>query len=372
MNRILRIAVDAHPLTNPRNGIGRYTSNVLCEFALLHSPHPIYLYSDRPFQLDFPLPAHWKVRTGSVRFHIPSTAFAQAIFPVWALKDGINVFWSPRPQFPLLLPPRIRKVLTVHDLVLKRYPQTMRRIGRVIETLLMPLSLRIADQVIADSHFTRSELLTYFPCTGCKVNVVYLASSLRAGGTPGSCPVSSPYLLFVGSSEPRKNMRRMLLAYLRYRNLSPDPHDLVIVGSNQWGDFDVPQFIQTHDLHTWVHLIQNVDDAVLSVLYQHAQALVLVSLYEGFGLPLVEAMQYGIPLIASNNSSVAEIAGNAAILVDPSDDDAIAQAFRTVTEDQAVRSELAHNSAIRGLQFSWKLAASETMSLVVGKFAEAR
>ncbi len=251
MKRILRIAVDAHPLTNPRNGIGRYTFNLVREFALQHSCHSIYLYSDRPFQLDFPLPAHWRVRTGSVRFRIPSTGFAQAVFPIWALKEGIDVFWSSRPQFPLLLPPHIRKVLTVHDLVLKRYPKTMRRIGRIIEPVLMPLSLRIADAVIADSYFTRTELLTYFPGTGSKANVVYLASSLKTDGAPAACPVSSRYLLFVGSSEPRKNMQRMLQAYLRYRNLSADPLDLVIVGSNQLGDFDVPQFIQAHDLHAW-------------------------------------------------------------------------------------------------------------------------
>ena len=125
-------------------------------------------------------------------------------------------------------------------------------------------------------------------------------------------PISSPYFLFVGSNGPHKNLKRMLLAYVQYRKLSPRPSDLVIAGSDQWGDFSVIDFIQTNYLQTCVHLIQHVDDGVLSALYAQSQALVLVSLYEGFGLPLVEAMEWGIPLIASNTSSVAEVAGDAA------------------------------------------------------------
>ena len=218
----------------------------------------------------------------------------------------------------------------------------------------MPLAIRIADHVIADSQFTRSEVLTFFPATKGKIDVIYLASSLRNDGATSPCPISSPYFLFVGSSEPRKNLERMLLAYVRYRKLSSHPSDLVIAGSDQWGEFSAIDFIRTNDLQACVHLIQHVDDGVLSSLYAHAQALVLVSLYEGFGLPLVEAMQWGIPLIASNNSSVAEIAGDAALLVDPNDTDAIAQAFRRMTDDEPMRSSLAHNAKIRGQQFSWK------------------
>jgi len=346
--------VDARPLAHPHNGIGRYTTNLLREFASQRSSHRIFLYSDRPFQLGYPLPEQWKVRAGAVRSGGLSTAFAQLVFPVWALKDEIDVFWAPRHHLPIFLMPHIRKVLTVHDVVWKRFPETMKRGGRFIEALLMPLSLRIADCVVTDSQFTRSEVLTFFPGVKSKIDVIYLASSLQNNGATGPSPITSPYFLFVGSNEPRKNLERMLLAYVQYRKLSPHPSDLVIAGSFQWGDFSVIDFIRTNDLQTCVHLIQHVDDGVLSALYAHAQALVLVSLYEGFGLPLVEAMQWGIPLIASNTSSVAEIAGDAGLLVDPDDTDAIAQAFKRMTEDDTMRMELAHKSRARGLQFSWE------------------
>lgn len=364
MNRVLNIAVDARILEHPHCGIGRYTTNLVREFASQQSPHRIFLYSHRPFQLDFSLPEHWKVRAGTVHRSGLSTAFAQLFYPVWALRDAIDVFWSPLPQLPVFLPPRIRKVLTVHDMAWKRIPEVLTRGTLAKEKLFVPLALQMADYVIADSQFTRSEVLSFFSCVKDKIDVIYLASSLRSNGTAGPSSIASPYFLFVGSSAPHKNLERMLLAYVQYRKQSPHPSDLVIAGSDQWGDFSVIDFIRTNDLQACVHLIQHVDDSVLSALYAHAQALVLVSLYEGFGLPLVEAMEWGIPLIASNTSSVAEIASDAALLVDPLDTDTIAKAFGRMTDDEATRSNLAHNAKTRGQQFSWKRTASETMAIL--------
>ncbi len=363
MKMALNIAVDARVLAHPYCGIGRYVTDIVRELVSQQSSHRFFLYSHQPFQLGFSLPEHWKVRTGSVRRGGLSTAFAQLFYPVWAFRDAIDVFWSPYPQLPVFLPHRIRKVLTVHDIVWKRFPQAMKRGGTIVAQLLPP-SLRMADHVIADSQFTRSEVLKFFPSAKGKIDVIYLASSLRNNGATGPPPISNPYFLFVGSNGPHKNLKRMLLAYVQYRKLSPHPFDLVIAGSDQWGEFGVVDFIRTNDLQTSVHVIRHVDDAVLSALYAHAQALVLVSLYEGFGLPLVEAMEWEIPLIASNTSSVAEIAGDAALLVDPTDSDAIANAFRLMTEDESTRSNLAHNAKLRGQQFSWKKAAAEIMSIL--------
>jgi glycosyltransferase involved in cell wall biosynthesis len=372
MSTVLNIAIDASFLAFPNCGIGRYITNLVREFAAQQSPHRIFLYSSRPFQLQFPLPERWKVRTASLRSHRLRTTFEQVIFPIWARKDGIDVFWSPINHLPVLLPSNMRKVFTLHDVVCKRLPQIVPRRYRATEGLLIPLSIRIADQVIAASLFTRSEVLEFYPQARGKIDVVYEASNLRTDGATGHCPVSNPYFLFVGSMEPRKNLKRLLQAYIQYRKLSSCLIDLVIAGTYQWGGFSVIDFIQTNDLQSCVHVIQNADDTVLRALYAHAQALVMVSLYEGFGLPLVEAMQWGIPLIASNSSSVAEIAGDAALLVDPCDTDAIAQALRRMAEDPATRSELANKARIRGQQFNWKKAAAEVMALIVGDLAFAK
>ena len=365
MNRILNIAVDARSLAYPHGGIGRYTANLLREFVSLESPHRFFLYSDRPFQLGFPLPEQWKVRTGAVHTRGLSTLFSQAVFPAWALKDKIDVFWSPAHVLPILLPPRVRKMVTVHDVGWKRFPRKMIP-GSSVESVLMPLSLRLADHIIAVSQFTRSEVQTLFPGVRCKIDVIFEASSLRADGPVDPCPLSKPYFLFVGTNVPRKNIKRMMEAYIKYREVSPCPLDMVLVSPYQWGSFSIAGFVNTNNLQSSVHLVQNIDDSALSTLYAHAQALVMVSLYEGFGLPLVEAMQWGVPLIASNNSSVAEIAGSAALLVDPNDTDAIAEAFRKMTEDDALRSKLSYEAKLRGKQFNWKQAALDTMMIISG------
>jgi len=232
----------------------------------------------------------------------------------------------------------------------------------------MPLSLRIADQAVTDSWFSRSEILHYFPWANDKLAVVYLGSILKAEGKVGVCPLSVPYLLTVGSYEPRKNFERMLRAYLLYRQNNREPWDLAIVGTGQQATFTaVSEFVAENQLQSCVHLLGGIDDSILRSLYAHARAVVMISLYEGFGLPLVEAMQWDLPLIASNTSSVAEIAGPAGLLVDPMDTEAIAGGFTRIAQDEGLRAELAQKSHERGRQFSWQRAASETMALLSGE-----
>ena len=245
----------------------------------------------------------------------------------------------------------------------------MRRGGHLVEAVLTPLSIRLADNVIAISQFTRSELLALFPYAERKINVIYEASDLVMNKAATPRPLSNSYFLFVGSNEPRKNLRGLLEGYRQYVKSIAIPSDLVIVGADEWGDFKIMDFVRSHGLEARIHVMRNVDDLLLSRLYEHAQACVLVSLYEGFGLPLVEAMQYGIPLIASKNSAMAEIAGNAALLVDPLDTGELAQAFCKITEREDVRRSLGSMARLRGQQFSWKKAASQTIELMIGDLA---
>jgi len=365
MSRILNIAVDARHLTYPKGGIGRYTLEILREFISQGSPHRFFLYSDRPFNLGFPLPNQWTVRTGTVHSAGFSTLFAQVFFPLWSMRDGIDVFWSPAHLLPIFLPPHVKKMVTVHDVGWKRFPRKMIP-GSVVESVLMPLSLRLADHIVADSQFTRAEVRELFPGARCAIDVIYLASSLKDQGTTGPCPMTKPYFLFVGTNAPRKNIERMLEAYIDYSKTRLQPLDLVIVSSYRWSIFSIDHFIEANDLQSAVHLIRSIDDRALSTLYAHARALVMVSLYEGFGLPLVEAMQWGVPLIASSTSSVAEISGSAALLVDPTDTNAIAEAFRQMTDDHRMHSRLSDEAKARGQQFSWEQAAVDIMRIIDG------
>jgi len=365
------IAVDARPLAFPNSGIGRYTASLLREFIDGGAPHRFFLYCDRPTHLPFKLPAHWAIRTGNVARRALSTPFAQAAFPLWALVDRIDVFWSPRHHLPLLLPPHIRKVVTVHDMVWKRFPDTMTTGGKLIESILMPASLRSADRIIAVSQFTRQEIAELSPSNTQKIDVIYEASSLQTINTSDVDTIDPPtkgrpYFLFVGSSEPRKNLARLLEAYRRYINSSDCRLDLVVAGSYQWGEFDARQFVEQHNLSERVHILKDVDDLTLANLYAHARALVMPSLYEGFGLPLVEAMQWGVPLITSSDSAMSEIAGNAALTIDPLDTEAIRSAFSALAGNAQLHKLLAGNAATRSEQFNWRQSASQTLEVLCG------
>lgn len=367
MSRPRRIAVDARPLAFPNSGIGRYTLSLLKVFAASDIPHQLFFYCDRPFSLTFELPSHWKIRTGNVKRRAMSTPFAQAMFPLWSMADRIDVFWSPRHHLPLLLPPSVRKVVTVHDLVWKRFPDTMTRGGHSIETLLMPASLRSADQIIAVSQFTRQEITGFFPTLAAKIEVIYEAStlpSISANAAADKQP-GHPYFLFVGSSEPRKNLARLLQAYRKYCSSTEKPLDLVIAGSYQWGEFNAQSFVAQNELAQRVRFVRDIDDDALARLYANAWALVMPSLYEGFGLPLVEAMQWGLPIISSSAGAMSEIAGDAALMVDPQSTDAICQAMSALTTNGALRAQLAQRSKARGAQFDWQSAARQTLAALV-------
>ena len=396
----MRIAVDARPLAFPMSGIGRYTLSLLREFANQEIPHQLFLYCDRPFELPFPLPDHWKIRTGTISTRALSTPFAQTAFPIWARKDRIDVFWSPRHHLPLLLPRKIRKVLTIHDAVWKRFPQTMTRGGHLMESLLMPASVKLADSIIAVSNFTKREIIELFGTAPEKIHVIYEASSLQGAlakkeSAAKPAPCEPPYFLFVGSSEPRKNLERLLTAYMHYRQAAGahetanPPLRLVIVGSYQWGTFDAVQFIERHQLTHCVQLINHIDDNTLCGIYANATALVIPSFYEGFGLPLVEAMQWGIPLIIGDKYSgddksgghnrsaahdktdsrgaMAEIAGDAGLPVDPLSIDEITTALLRISQDRALHHQLSANSKARGAEFDWQRAAGQTLTLLTDR-----
>ncbi|WNZ54759.1 glycosyltransferase [Microbulbifer sp. MKSA007] len=225
-----RIALDARPLSESTTGIGRYTRALfdrMCE-----SEHHWYLYSHKPLMGSFSSADNITVRCGSVRWGSLSSPFAQVVFPVWARLDRIDVFWSPRHHLPLFLPVRISKVVTIHDLVWQKFPQTMSRLGLQLERLLMPPSLRLADNVIAVSESTGEEILGSFSYCRDKVVVIPEAPFLKS---PCFRLRRGDYFLFVGTLEPRKNLQRLLEAYSQYTRIAKEALPLKLCGGKGWG-----------------------------------------------------------------------------------------------------------------------------------------
>ncbi|QFT54616.1 glycosyltransferase family 1 protein [Microbulbifer sp. THAF38] len=362
-----KIAVDARPLSIPTTGIGRYTLAVL--ERMLSSEHHWYLYSHQPLLVDFESLPNVTVRSANIQKGSLSTFFAQMVFPLWAWKDDVDLFWSPRHHLPLCLGRSISKVLTIHDLVWQRFPKTMSRLGLQLERLLMPQGVKLADSVIAVSEATANELRQSFPSCAEKIVTIYEAPFLEVSEVPGP---PGEYFLFVGTIEPRKNLKRLLEAYSLYRERVTDPLPLKICGGKGWGMPELKGKVQELDLEESVEILGYITDDQLPKLYREARALLIPSLYEGFGLPIVEAYSQGTPVLTANRGAMAEVAGDAAVTVNPDSTAEIAHALAVLTQDLERVSELQFSALRRAGEFSWDKAAAETLSVIESALNRAR
>ncbi len=362
----LRIAVDARCLSADTVGIGRYTSSLL--HKLLKTSHGDeiiwFLYSHQPLKISFESYPNVHVKSLQLKGGMLSTSVAQLFFPLWAIRDKVNFFWSPRHHLPLLLPKSIYKILTIHDFVWKNAPKTMRLTGRILETLLMPLSIRLADKIISVSDSTHKQMRSYYPGEYAKSRLIFQGIS-----QPSHCNIVSISnreenyeFLFVGTLEPRKNLPRLLSAYKRVV-ASDIKSTLLIVGGNGWGNESIAELVKEFSLEDRVKIYGYVSDEKLFELYQRSYVLVMPSLYEGFGLPLLEAMQFGVPVITSKVSSMPEVAGAGGILVDPFSVDEIADAMIRLISDRDLRDALGQQALEHCKKFSWDKAADETLAL---------
>jgi glycosyltransferase involved in cell wall biosynthesis len=365
MSGRLRIGVDARPLAAPRTGIGRYLQSLLSRMIAISSADKRaaiqwYLYSDRPIDDDFAATENIVVRdypAGAGK--ILMLWRTQIGFSLRARQDELDVFWSPRHHLPLLLGRRVRKILTIHDLVWKYYPQTMQRSGLWLERILMPLSIRLADHILTDAYATRSDLSREYP-GAAKISVIQCGCEHWQAQ---AAVVKEPYFLFVGTWQPRKNIGGILKAFRLLLDDRQLPHRLVIAGSEGWHT-DVGHMVAELALHDRVLLQGEVSDQELHALYQHAFALLCPSFYEGFGLPALEAMQYGVPVIGSDRSSLPEVIGAGGVLVNPYDPMAIRDAMRSLIFCPQQREHLSRLARQQAGNFSWDTAAEMTLAIL--------
>ena len=271
----------------------------------------------------------------------------------------------------LLLPLRsIPTVLTVHDLIFRHLPEHHKPLNRVYLNLALPLYCRRATHIIAISECTRRDVMAAYGLPPEKVTVIHEAADPRfQPQTPDRVTavrqqygLPERYILFVGTIEPRKNLTRLLHAFEALH--ADDLCDaLVVVGKPGWlfGDFFTA--LERSPVRDAVLLPGYVPDEVLPAVYSGARALAFPSLYEGFGLPALEAMACGTPVACSGTSSLPEVAGDAALYFDPSCQGSIVEALRRMLSDPDLRSELAQRGLERAARFSWDRVADKTKAV---------
>jgi glycosyltransferase involved in cell wall biosynthesis len=293
----------------------------------------------------------------------------QAQIALAAHCHGLDLVHDPTGSAPLSLT-SARRVATIHDVIPFVYPATSTRLDWLIYRFWLPLVARRLDQIITISRQSRSDLIRYLALKPEQVKVIPLAAAPRY--RPASranveemlsrLGIRGPYLLFVGSLEVRKNLIRLLEAYARLR-ASSGSWTLVVVGARKLRQSPVAATVRRLGLEPHVHVTGYVAEEDLPALYSGADLFVFPSLYEGFGLPVLEAMACGTPVVTSAVSSLPEVAGDAALLVDPFDVDALTTAMRRVLEDPALTSSLRERGQARAAQFSWERTARETLAV---------
>ena len=363
--------VDVSAAVHRRAGLGRYAES-LARSLVEQVPDRLSLFYNREQGIDA-LPGLENLPSATVSLGYKPWRMLVwigqlAMLPFDRLLPGAELFHATE---HLLMPLRsIPTVLTVHDLIFRRLPEHHKRLNRWYLNWTMPLYCRRADHIIAVSEATRRDLVETYHLPPQKISVIYEAAAPRF--VPQSEPVRDlvrrtyglpdRYLLYVGTIEPRKNLERLLAAWAPLY-LAGECPPLVIVGKKGWLSGGFFAALEESPARDGVILTGYVPDPDLPAVYSAATALVLPSLYEGFGLPLLEAMACGTPVICSNASSMPEIAGDAALLFDPHEVEDLRQSLRRVVTEVDLPSSLRTRGMARAATFSWTRAAEETLAI---------
>jgi glycosyltransferase involved in cell wall biosynthesis len=369
------VLFDGRVIQDTMTGIGRYALCLLGGFA--HARLPLHLRVLIPAGLEVGHPVHDLPQAAEaptrITLHpvdIPSVSLRQQLLmrPVFR-RIHHDLYHYPHFDLPWGAPRPA--VITVHDLKYVRYPELLRsRLRSLYLRWMMGASTRRAAAIIADSESTRTDLTALLGVAPGRIRTIYLANGIpvtlsqeerlaplvRLGLAPR-------YLLFVGERRPHKNLVNLLEAYARVRSQLKDVPPLVIAG-RAYADYRAPEAaITALGLGAHVRFLDRVADADLAGLYAGARGLLLPSLYEGFGFPILEAMGIGVPVITSNVSSMPEVAGDAALLVDPRDPTEIATALARLLADERLARDLAARGRVNARRFSWENAARNTFAL---------
>ncbi len=282
---------------------------------------------------------------------------------------GADVLHSPAYAMPLAAP--VPVVVTVHDLSFFRMPEALPRARGLYLRAATRLAVRHAEALIAVSEFTRRELINLLGAVPSRIHVV--PNGLDPEYEPASAESTAAYrsraglperfVLAVGTLEPRKNLVTLVEAYAKLRQVTADPPTLVIAGAPGWGPNAVVRCVEDRGLTPHVRFIGYVPAEDLPLLYSAAALFAYPSRYEGFGLPVIEAMACGTPVIASSAASLPEVAGEAALTVDPQDVAGWAEAMRAVLADTARAASMAGAGRVQATRFSWTRAARETATV---------
>lgn len=369
------IALDYTAGRHQGAGVGQYTRSLVQALLQQESSHQyLLLSSGRPRQA-YPFPQASNVRTRSLL--IPdrylTVLWYRLRLPVLAnyFTGAVDVYHG----LDFVLPPlsrTIRKVVTVHDLAYLEHPETAVPSLAAYLNKAVPDAVARADVVAAVSQATRQALITHYQVPAEKIEVIpcgvgaqfrRLTDADRLEATRRRFELPRPFVLSVGTLEPRKNHLGLIQAFAEVVHSSAQPLDLVIAGGRGWMYEQTRQAVAHLKLEERVRFLGRVSEEDLITLYNLAEFFAFPSFFEGFGIPPLEAMACGTPVITSTTSSLPEVVGEAALLVDPHDTGAIAGALRRLWEEESLRQELRQRGYQQVQRYTWSQAAAKMLAV---------
>lgn len=365
----LVVGIDCRAANEPkRAGIGNHCLELLRAVLSLNEDVAFRIYLDRAPLPDLPRQSD----RAEVRVLAPGKMWTFRRLAADLRRDPPDVFLSPGVQVPPFVP--CPRVATVLDLAYFTFPSNFTFARRVSAKVQTYSALRTADHWLAISESTKKDMMRLLHVPEEKVTVTHLGHSARF--RPCTEPeeiarvrrkydLPQRYLLYVGRLQPRKNIPRLIDAFLLLRQRRPDlPHRLVIAGDKGWMYDGILEKAGASAARQAIQLTGFVAEEDLPVMISAADLLVLVSLWEGFGLPVVEAMACGTAVVSSNTSALAEVVGEAGLQVDPCDTQAIAAALERVLSDDSLREQLRAKGLVRASGFTWENTAKKTLAVL--------
>ncbi|MFX0136786.1 MAG: glycosyltransferase family 4 protein [Candidatus Hodarchaeota archaeon] len=369
----MKICFDARVIINHKTGLGNYTYNLLKYLLEIDKNNLYIVLINKKLRNDHPL---FNLKQDNIIekiVNIPPVSFKQQyLLPMELFNEKFDLYHYPNWDVPILQ--KCKTIFTIHDLTYllhKNLYVNFSLIKRIYTRINIYLGLKKAKKIIAVSENTKRDLLKISNIPSDKIRVIYEScedifknSKLKKekNNQIFNLKKIEKYFLFVGEKRPHKNLIRIINAFHLFKNRYNN-YKLIIAGK-QYAEYEEPeQLVKKLDLINDIIFYDYVDIETLINLYQKAEALLFVSIYEGFGIPILEAMACGTPVITSNLSSMPEIAGDAALTVNPYNINEIVEAMTLIVQDVNLRYELVKNGFKRIMDFSWKKAAEQTLKL---------
>lgn len=369
----MKIAVNTRMLLPGKlEGIGWFTNEIFKRIVQEHPEVEFHFFFDRSFSQDFIFGKNVipHVVPPQARRPFLMRIWYDVSWPYFLKKVNPDLIISPDAQCSLKT--SFPQLVVIHDINFEHYPQDIPAVYARDLKKRTPLFCNKAARVVTVSEFSKEDISKQYNISPEKIDVVYNAANKAYSVLDAAEKVEvktritggQDYFIFVGSIHPRKNLQRLLPAFIQFKNATGSPMKLVIVGNTFWKNKELASVIESTVHRDDIIFIGRLDVKELSKVVGAALASVYVSYFEGFGIPIVEAFNAGVPVITSNVTSLPEVAGDAAVLVDPFSVSAIAEALERVANDSTLRHSLIEKGLKRAKSFDWDESAKKFWTII--------